>query len=149
MVLWIYYLTKQEGTGAFCSLTNMNKQTVHLLNAAVMPQAGHYHIEDIDKETFAKEVQKAYSDRTLIQYIFYEDTLTLIEQLTGIDLGKTNIDEVTLEDNDMFLIIRLTRRGNQKRIKRQRARGETHEIDISDFCFSRGLYREPSVNKKE
>lgn len=149
MVLLTYYLTTLEDIGAFCSLTNMNKQTVHLLNAAVMPQAGYYHIEDIDKETFAKEIEEAYSAGTLIQYIFYQDTLTLIEQLTGIDLGKTNIDEVILEDNDIFLIIRLTRRGNQKRIKRQRARGETHEIDISDFCFSRGLYRKLLVGKKE
>lgn len=125
----------------------MSKQTVHLLNAAVMPQAGHYHIEDIDIETFAKEIEKAYSAGTLIQYIAYQDTLTLIEQLTGIDLGDINFDELVMADKDTFLVVRLTRRGNQKHIKRQRARGRPHEIDISDFCFSRGLYRKPSVGK--
>ena len=128
-------------------MNNMSKQTVHLLNAAVMPLAGHYHIEDIDIETFAKEVEKAYYAGTLKQYISYKDTLTLIEQLTGIDLGEINFDEVFMADKDTFLVIRLTRRGNQKHIKRQRARGQTHDIDISDFCFSRGLYREPLVGK--
>lgn len=143
-----YYLTEIGGHWSVLLPDNMNKQTVHVLNASVMPHAGYYHIEDIDIETFAKEVEKAYKAGTLIHYISYRDTLTLIEHLTGIDLGEINFDEVVMADQDIFLVIRLTRRGNQKHIKRQRARGEPHDIDISDFCFSRGVYRDSSVLQK-
>ena len=53
-------------------------KTVHLLNAAVMPTAGVYDLEQITPDDFKAGVIAAHTAGSLKQYIGYETTLDLV-----------------------------------------------------------------------
>lgn len=109
--------------------------TVHLLNAAVMPQPGFYDMQAIDAETFTELVQIAEELGQLKHYIGYKSTLTFVEHLAGIDLQGTNGDKTVMADGDVFLVIRL-----KYRVNPQQKRADTPEI--RDFEFFKGSYAE-------
>ena len=62
---------------------------VHLLNSAVMPQAGTYSLEKYEAETWKAELKAAINDDVdFQQYIGYLSTLTFVEHLIGKSLGE-------------------------------------------------------------
>ena len=109
--------------------------TIHLLNAAVMPQPGFYELVEIGSDTFAEEVKDAHHNHDIRHYIGYKSTLTVVEQMTGIDLGQLNFEKVTLQDGDLFYVIRLKYRATQSEKKE-----DTPEI--TDFEDYKGSYAE-------
>lgn len=115
-------------------------KTVHLLNAAVMPNVGVYHLEQITLDEFASGVIVAYEAGSLKHYIGYKNTLKLVHDWVGFDLGGTNVDQTEMADGETFLILRLRRRvsGSEK----VRTRTEHAELKIEDFDFYRGTYFE-------
>lgn len=112
---------------------------IHLLNAAVMPQAGFYELQRISLATFTEEVSEAAADENFKHYIGYQNTLELIESLTGVDLGKINVDQTELADGDIFYVARLRRRVSPAS-KRVATRSDADALEISDFDFFRGKY---------
>ena len=118
---------------------NIERKIVHLLNAAVMPQSGHYELEDISPAQFATAVRDAYRHGTLRHYIGYQSTLNLIADLCNIDLGGINVGQTELEDGDIFYVARLRRRVSPL-AKRVETRGQAAVLEISDFDFFRGKY---------
>ena len=110
--------------------------TVHILNSAVMPHKGTYHLKDITESEFAKELKEAHEVGTKIKhYIGYPSTLTLCEQLTGLDLGCLNRDKTHFNGGDLFYVIRLKYRVKpNEKVK--------DEPNLEDFEFFRGVYHE-------
>lgn len=84
--------------------------TVHLLNAAVMPQPGFYELRDIPIDTFIDAVREASEAGTLKHHIGYEETLRMVEDLCKLTLGDINVAETKLTDGDALLIVKLRRR---------------------------------------
>ena len=117
---------------------------VHLLNAAVMPHEGFYELRPLSPAAFAKEVRAAHADGLLKHYIGYQSTLTLIENLTKIKLGKINVDQTEMENGDIFFVARLRRRVSPlaKRVETRRA---DYTLSVDDFDFYAGRY---SVSQK-
>ena len=115
-------------------------KTVHLLNAAVMPHAGIYHLESITPEEFEQAVITAITAGNLKHYIGYETTLDLIEGWIGINLGGINVQQTEMADGETFLILRLRRRVSPS--AKVRTRGEHARLEIEDFDFYRGTYFE-------
>ena len=113
--------------------------TIHLLNAAVMPQEGHYELQAISSAQFAESVRAAYLDGNLRHYIGYQSTLNLIADLCRIDLGEINVGQTELDDGDIFYVARLRRRVSPL-AKRVETRGHAAELEISDFDFFCGKY---------
>ena len=115
-------------------------KTVHLLNAAVMPTAGVYELDPITLDEFTASVMAAYEDGSLKHYIGYENTLELVHDWVGIDLGGINVSQTEMADGDTFLVLRLRRRvsGSEK----VRTRTEHARLKIEDFDFYRGTYFE-------
>ena len=83
---------------------------VHLLNAAVMPTAGVYHLQDITPDEFKAGVIAAHQAGVLKHYIGYDTTLDLVRWWIGINLGSTNVDQTEMVDGETFLVLRLRRR---------------------------------------
>ena len=112
--------------------------TVHLLNARVFPQAGFYQIDQIDVHTFVKNVREADADGTLTHYIGYDNTLDVIEALTGLDLGGTNVQQTELRAGDVLLYASLHRRVAPGEKIRNRRDGDA--LVVEDFDFWRGKW---------
>lgn len=126
----------------------MRKQiTIHLLNAAVMPQEGYYQLQAISPAQFAQDVKRAYTDGNLCHYIGYQPTLNLIADLCNIDLGEINVDQTEMQDGDIFYVARLRRRVSPM-AKRVQTRGQAATLEISDFNFFRGRYSYGEDNAK-
>ena len=108
--------------------------TVHLLNSAVMPQPGFYELKGITADQFTEEVERAADGGILLHYIGYKSTLTLVEQMTGINMGELVFKKTIFEDGDIFLVIRLRYRvtPGEKIADNRNA--------ISDFQFYKGSY---------
>ena len=107
----------------------------YLLNTAMMPQPGNYELIEIDRETFAEEVSMAAVSGDLKHYIGYASTLTLVEQLTGLDLGGTNREQLTaLAHGDQLLIIKLNFRPTSEQ-------KQLDDPNIEDFRFFNAIYR--------
>ena len=115
-------------------------KTVHLLNAAVMPNAGVYHLEQVTPDEFKAGVIAAHQAGSLKHYIGYDNTMDLVHSWVGVDLGGTNVDQTEMADGETFLILRLRRRvsGSEK----VRTRTEHARLKIEDFDFYRGTYFE-------
>lgn len=106
---------------------------IHLLNSAVMPQPGYYQLESVDKNTWAEQLTEAYSKYDFQHYIGYKSTITVVEQLTGHDMGRMNFDKTNLANGDQLFIIKLN-----KRVTPNEKKEDTPHID--DFVFYTGRY---------
>ena len=115
-------------------------KTIHLLNAAVMPNAGIYHLDQISPDAFKASVIDAHKNGILKHYIGYETTLDLVRWWIGINLGSINVDQTEMRDSDTFLVLRLRRRVSPS--AKIRTRGEHARLEIEDFDFYRGTYYE-------
>ena len=115
------------------------KKTVHLLNAAVMPHEGNYELEAISPAQFGREVAAAHTSGNFRHYVGYENTLAIINDLCGIDLGEINIEQTEFEDGAIFYIARLRRRVSPLS-KRVHTRRQGNRLEIEDFDFFRGKY---------
>ena len=115
--------------------------TIHLLNAAVMPHEGTYHLSLISPAVFKAEIQKAHNAGTLKHFIGYENTLELVEDMCSIDLGGTNVEQTEFTDKDTFYVIRLQRRVSPH-AKRVQTHGPESKLSISDFDFFKGVYHD-------
>ena len=113
--------------------------TVHLLNAAVMPHEGHYRLKAISPASFSEKVQDAAKQQVLKHYIGYEKTLDVIQELTGLLLGKTNFDQTEMAEGDIFYVARLRRRVSPAS-KRVATRGEAAPLKVEDFDFFEGKF---------
>lgn len=93
---------------------------VHLLNSAMMPSPGTYHLIKIDKNIFKMLLEKYYSEGKLQSFIGYEQNLKLIAKWGNIRLAS-NRDEIrNLQSGDVLLIMKLKYRlkdTNNKAIK--------------------------------
>ena len=116
-----------------------------LLNAAVMPLAGVYVLESITPGEFASEVTRAFSEGTLNHYIGYPETLSVIRDWTGCDLGKTNVAQTELVDKEQFLILRLDRRVSSEE-KKVRTVDAKMSLTVEDFLFYRCTYHADAVS---
>ena len=114
---------------------------IHLLNAAVMPHEGFYELKRISPAIFAEEVFEAFAAGNLKHYIGYQNTLDLIADLIGADLGKINIGQTEMENGDTFYVARLRRRVSPA-AKRITTRRESAPLEIADFDFYKGKYRD-------
>ena len=119
--------------------------TVHLLNAAVMPHEGCYQLRAIAPVEFKMSIRAAHGDGVLRHYIGYPNTLKVVENLTGLDLGGTNVDQTKMEDNAIFYVIRLRRRVSPTE-KRIATRGVGDRLEISDFDFFKGRFVNDPAN---
>ena len=109
---------------------------VHLLNSAVMPQAGTYSLEKYEAETWKTELKAAINDKVdFQQYIGYQSTLTFVEHLIGKSLGEVSWEKTELEDGDIIFVIRLKYRAAPHERKEDAP-------DIYDFEFFMGRYWE-------
>lgn len=115
-------------------------KTIHLLNAAVMPNAGIYRLEQITPDEFKSSVVDAHKKGSLKHYIGYETTLELVRWWVGINLGNINVDQTEMADGDAFLVLRLRRRVSAS--TKVRTRGEHARLEIEDFDFYCGTYFE-------
>ena len=112
---------------------------IHLLNAAVMPHEGNYELKAISPAQFGQEVAAAHASGNFRHYIGYQDTLAIINDLCGIDLGEINVDQTEFEDGDIFYVARLRRRVSPLS-KRVRTHRPGTQLEIEDFDFFRGRY---------
>ena len=109
---------------------------VHLLNTAVMPQAGTYSLRKYEEDTWKAELKAAINDGVdFQQYIGYPSTLTYVEHLIGKSLGEANWDKTELKDGDFIFVIRLDYRVLPYEKKED-------DPDIRDFEFFIGRYWE-------
>ena len=113
--------------------------TVHLLNAAVMPDEGHYEIKRISPVEFAQAIQAAHGE--LKHYIGYQNTLDVVEELTNLDLGGINVEQTEMQDGDIFYVARLRRRVSPAS-KRTASRSGGDALKIEDFDFFRGVFND-------
>lgn len=81
--------------------------TTHILNSAVMPQAGTYHSILIDSASFALSLKAAHEKGQLVSWIGYPQNAQIIEQLTGITVRVTRDPITGLEPGDVLLCMRL------------------------------------------
>ena len=109
---------------------------VHLLNSAVMPQAGTYSLRQYEEETWKAKLKAAINDDVdFQQYIGYPSTLTFVEHLIGESLGEANWDKTELQDGDFIFVIRL-----DYRVLPDEKKKDTP--DIRDFEYFIGRYWE-------
>lgn len=80
--------------------------TTHLLNSAMMPKPGTYHLQAISQDEFFRLFIDAMIGDGLINCIGYAQNLEMIAEQTGIRL-KTSREQTHLEDGDNLLIMRL------------------------------------------
>ena len=113
-------------------------KTVHLLNAAVMPTAGIYDLEQISLDEFSADVIEAYTNGTLRHYIGYQNTLDAIHDWIGMDLGAINVEQTKMADGEAFLVLRLRRRVSPA--AKVRTRRDHTQLAVEDFDFYRGTY---------
>lgn len=121
-------------------MSEIPHKEVHLLNAAVMPHAGVYQLNQISLSEFKAAIIDAYQNGVLKHYIGYQTTLDLVELWIGIDLGSVNVNQTEMADGDTFLVLRLRRRVAPA--AKVRTRGEHAQLDIEDFDFYQGTYYE-------
>ena len=114
-------------------------RTVHLLNAAVMPHEGYFQINPISPAQFKLEIQAAHADGVLRHYIGYDNTLALVEKLTGLNLGGKNVDQTEMQDGDIFYVARLRRRVSPAE-KRVATRGDGDVLELGDLDFFEGKF---------
>ena len=113
---------------------------VHLLNAAVMPTAGVYDLEQITPDAFKAGVIEAHTAGILKHYIGYKTTLDLVRYWLGINLSSVNVSQTVMADGETFLVLRLRRRVSPS--AKVRTLGEHARLEIEDFDFYRGTYFE-------
>ena len=116
-----------------------------LLNAAVMPHEGNYELEEISPAQFGQEVAAAHANGNFRHYVGYEDTLAIINALCGIDLGEINMEQTEFGDGDIFYVARLRRRVSPSS-KRVHTHRQGNRLEIQDFDFFRGKYRDLPVS---
>ena len=117
--------------------------TIHLLNAAVMPHEGSYQLEELSPAQFGQEVAAAHASGNFRHYVGYPDTLVIINNLCGIDLGEVNVGQTEFEDGEIFYVARLRRRVSPLS-KRVHTHHQGNKLEISDFDFFRGKYNDLS-----
>ena len=112
---------------------------IYLLNAAVMPHEGSYQLEEISPVQFGQEVAAAHASGNFRHYVGYADTLAILNDLCGIDLGEINIEQTEFADGDIFYVARLRRRVSPY-TKRVHTHRQGNKLEIQDFDFFRGRY---------
>jgi len=107
--------------------------TYHLLNAAMMPQAGNYKMSQLTPQQFAYHARKANGEHTLKSYIGYPSTAKILSELTGFDI-PVNRDQTRLQNGDVLLIAKLKYRVQNAALKKTDAVDPT--IDDFEFYFA-------------
>ena len=101
-----------------------------LLNAAVMPNEGHYTLKQISQPEFRTLLRDAAETNNFQSYIGYPETARLIEDMTGIEIAVSR-EQATLDTGDVMLIVKLRHRVADPSTK------TTLEPSIDDFEFYR------------
>ncbi len=105
----------------------------HILNSAMMPAEGYYHLRAISAPAFFQGVVTAYNRNQLKSWIGYEQNAELIKQETGIPVELCR--EVTeIKHGDDMLIMKL-----KYRVSTQ-YKGKP--VDPADFDYFRACYME-------
>ena len=101
-----------------------------LLNAAVMPNEGHYTLKRISQPKFRTLLRDAAETHNFQSYIGYPETARLIEDLTGVEIAISR-EQATLDTGDVILIAKLRHRVADPSTK------TTLAPSIDDFEFYR------------
>ena len=103
---------------------------IHICNAAIMPQAGYYHLAQIKPKYFFDAIREK-SIKNIVSHIGYEANLDLIYEHSGkrLPLLRARDKKPLLEDGDTLYIMRLKR---TKKIP--------NTLSIEDFDFFLGGY---------
>ncbi|MEW6213002.1 MAG: DUF1874 domain-containing protein [Acidobacteriota bacterium] len=75
---------------------------MHLLNSAVMPQAGQYRLEAITTDEFGARLKS----EPFVSYIGYPETAKILEALFGVEVPISR-EQTRLADGDTMLVARL------------------------------------------
>lgn len=105
--------------------------TTHVLNSAMMPAEGYYHLRGISAPEFFQGVVTAYNRNQLKSWIGYEQNAQLIQQKTGIPVEICR-DVTEIGDGDDMLIIKL-----KYRVSTQ-YKGKP--VDPADYEYYRAYY---------
>ena len=81
-----------------------------LINAAIMPQDGHFTRETIDHEMFCEEIRVADKHEGIESFIGYPQNARLIQTWTGVDVEVSRKQLTALEPGDRMLVMALVYR---------------------------------------
>lgn len=98
-----------------------------LLNSAMMPQPGKYHLRSIPADTFAWMVRQASEKNRLESYVGYPQTADYIAKLSGVPITVSR-QQATVKSGDILLICRLAYRPDNPA-------GKGKPVDEADFEF--------------
>ena len=114
--------------------------TVHLLDEAIMPQAGFYELKQIDLDTFVELVREAGEAGNLKNYIYQNERLEIIQTICRINLGDMRVDQTGFKDGDKLMVARPLKGVTLTDKVLMRRRGE--HLKVEDFEFFSGVYTE-------
>ena len=103
--------------------------TARLLNAAVMPREGIYHLRQITPAEFARLVDQ----QKPVSYIGYHNAAVVLSRLCNCQIA-INRESTPMEDGDYLLIARL-----KYRVGNPAAKGQV-EATVHDYEFFECLY---------
>jgi len=89
-----------------------------LLNSAMMPAPGVYHLIEMTQDEWVRTIQRASYQQSIKSYIGYPDTAKHVEEITGLPV-EVNRAETTLGDSATLFIVKLRYRVNDPAQKGQ------------------------------
>ena len=104
-----------------------------LMNSAMMPQAGHYFMQDSNLTEFCKLIKAADRVGDLKSYIGYKQNADFLNRHTGVKIAVCT-QNVELQDGDTLLIMRLT----------YRTRDKGARVNEGNFQFFVASYNKPT-----
>jgi len=77
-----------------------------LLNSAMMPSQGTYHLRELTRDEWVETIQTAAQEESIQSYIGYPDTAKHVQEITGLPI-EVNRAEVTLGKAATLFIVKL------------------------------------------
>ncbi len=90
----------------------------YLMNSAMMPAAGIYHLVEMERDDWVKAIQRANAEQPVRSYIGYPDTAKHVQEITGLPI-EVNRSETMLGDAATMFIVKLKYRVNNPADKGQ------------------------------
>lgn len=77
-----------------------------LMNSAMMPKPGAYHLAQISKVQFCAKLIEAHVAETLVSNVGYPQNIQIIKSMTGVVVPLARVS-TKVRDGDEMLIMRL------------------------------------------
>jgi hypothetical protein len=103
-------------------------KTLKLMNSAMMPVEGYYHLKKIS----FKEFITAVIDNNIESYIGYQQNIDLIKEWSGKDI-ELNRSLATFEDGNLALIMKLNYRVANPKDKGNKVDENSFEFFIVEY----------------